>query len=498
MGRVTVALRGRRQPAPAPAPAPAPVIAAACHAPFGNLFLNAVGEVHTCCVSRGHPLGNIAEQRLPEIWHGAETAAVRQALVDDDFSLGCGVCERHIASGMPALQPGYDYLATTTMTPEYPRALEINISNSCNLQCVMCDGDYSTSIRIHRERRPPLPKVYDEQFFEDLAEFLPHLEKVSFTGGEPFLVPEYPRIWELLAACNPEVRATVTTNGTQWNDRVEHALGLLRFNVFVSLDGGTKASFERCRVGADWDVVRTNLDRFVDYTRQVGTKLTIYHCLMTQNYEDFGEVLLIGDALDVDVVVHLVEDPPHCSLELSSDPLLVGAEGVPRWAAVRESFQRQADEVLPRLGRNAAVFEAQYRRIMTGGLLTPVLGLPWSGQPGFDEARLADELGCGLEQLSQLRAVVGPDHLLAEVSPALASIAQVEADQLVGQPLETFGQALVEALGPRGSMAVTASTDDYFCQEVTYGPVRFRNIVMAVRDATGWMSEVRLYAERLA
>ena len=495
MGRVRVALRGRREPPPAP------LIEAACHAPFGNLFLNALGEVHACCVARDYPLGNIAEQRLPEIWHGAATAALRRAVVDNDYSLGCGLCERHLAAGVRTMQSGYDYLATTTMTPEYPRALEINISNSCNLQCVMCSGDYSTSIRIHRERRPPLPKVYDEQFFDDLAEFLPHLETVSFTGGEPFLVPEYPRIWEMLAACNPEVRAAVTTNGTQWNDRVEHALGLLRFNVFVSIDGGTKASFERCRVGADWDEVRANLDRFVDYTRRVGTTLTIYHCLMPQNYEDFGEVLLLGDALDVDVVVHVVGYPADCSLELSSEPLLHGAEGLRRWDAVRASFARQAEEVLPRLGRNAPAFESQYRRIMDGALLgrlPPVMGLPRLGRGGYDEERLAQELGVDVERLSELCAVVDTDHRLVEVSPALASIAGVPAEQLVGQTIGTFGEALVDALGPRESMEVTASTDDFSCQEVAYGPVRFRNIVMAVRGDGGLLREVRLYAERLS
>ena len=94
MGRVSVALRARRQPKRSE------VIEAGCHAPFGNLFLNAVGEVHACCVSRGYPLGNIAEQRLPEIWHGAAAAALRGAIVESDYSLGCGVCDRHIATGM--------------------------------------------------------------------------------------------------------------------------------------------------------------------------------------------------------------------------------------------------------------------------------------------------------------------------------------------------------------------------------------------------------------
>ena len=494
MRRVSVTLRRRREPRPAP------TIEAPCYAPFGNLFLNALGEVTACCVARDYPLGNIAEQRLPEIWNGPAAVALRHAIVNDDYSLGCGVCERHIESDMPTMRPGYDYLASTTMTPEYPRSLEINISNSCNLQCVMCSGDYSSSIRIHREGRPALPKVYGEEFFEDLAEFLPHLAHVSFTGGEPFLVPEYPRIWEMLAEVNPDVRAMFTTNGTQWNDRVEYLLSLLRFNVNLSLDGGTKESFERCRVGADWDEVRTNLDRFLAYTRRVGTELIILHCLMAQNYEDFGEVLLLGDELDVKVVVHLVEDPPDCSLERMADPVVHGTEGLRRWGAVRASFIRQAEEVLPRLGRNAAAFEAQYERIMSGVLLASdqtLMGMPWAGRHAFDEVRLAEELGQDVRERSELRAVIGPGQRVVEVSPALASLAEAPPEEFIGATLATFDQAIEAAVGTRGEPTVTAATDDYLCQEVAYGSARFRHTALAVRDATGWMHEVRLYAERL-
>lgn len=481
MGRVAVALGGLRSRGRTP------TVAAACHAPFGNLFLSTLGDVRTCCISSGYPLGNIAEERLPDIWHGARQAALRQAMVDGDFSLGCRLCDISIAGDLPGVHHTYDGLATTTMTPAYPRRLEINISNACNLQCTMCSGEYSSSIRIHREHLPALPKLYGEQFFADLAEFIPHLDEVSFTGGEPFLAPEYVRIWELLAELNPEVKVQVTTNGTQWDDRVERSLGLLRFNVNVSIDGASKETYEGIRLGADWDVVRANLDRFADYTRRSGTALMIFHCLMPQNYDEFADVLLLGDELDADVCVHTVVYPFEHSLERVVD-----------WGAVRRSFQRQADEVLPRLGRNAPAFDVQYRRVMDGGLREPeepLLGLPRMGQPDFDEADVARMLGAEGSEASPLFAAIGDDQRLLEVSPALASFVQVAPEHLVGQPLDVLDEAMCATFGERDLGDVSAGTDDFYCRDMGYGDTVLRTVTMAARDATGWRNEVRLYVE---
>ncbi len=334
-----------------PVAAPAPTAGWACQAPFGNLFLDPLGNVFTCCVASGEPLGNVGRQRLPEIWNGARLAAVREAMRRHDLSLGCQVCERRLEVGMRSVAIHYEHLAPETLVPERPRKLELNLSNACNLRCVMCNGDYSSAIRVH-EGRAPLPKVYDAQFFDDLEAFLLRVEEVQFTGGEPFLVPEYPRIWDVLADHNPDVRLYLTTNATQWNARVERALGRLRFNLNVSLDGVSAATYERVRVGADHAAVMRNLDRFIAYAREVGTRVEIYHCLMPQNHEEFGELLLLGDRLDVDVHVSRVEVPAQCSIEAMDDP-----------TPVLRTFDRLAADVRPQLTRNAPVFDEQHRRI---------------------------------------------------------------------------------------------------------------------------------------
>ncbi len=371
MARMRLPKLGRRlQPSPRtlgatpPHAAPGPVVRSACYAPFSNLFLGTLGDVYTCCDSIGYPLGNIARERLPEIWSGGRLAALRVALRADDFSLGCGYCERRITGGLRPQARFYDEVPPDSAEPPYPKRIEFNISNTCNLQCTMCDGDLSSSIRIHREHRAPLPAVYGEEFFADIETFIPHLTEVSFTGGEPFLASENHRIWDLLASLTPGIKNTITTNGTQWNRRVEAVLDSLRTYVNVSVDGYSKDVYEAVRVGADRDQVFENIDRFKAYTDRVGTEVRLFHCLMSQNYDEFGDLLLYAERRGMPVTVHVVEQPSECNLERLSDT---------EWRAVTRSLRAQAERVLPELTINAAAFREQLERVETGRL-RPILG----------------------------------------------------------------------------------------------------------------------------
>lgn len=485
-------------PASVPATPPEPAFTAPCHAPFGNLFLDPLGVVTACCVATDYPLGQIHETGLLDIWRGERADALRRAIAADDYSLGCEYCDRRVDAGLSSVQRTYDVIPLETMTPAFPRRLEINISNACNLQCVMCNGDYSSAIRLHREGRPALPRRYDDGFFDDLREVIPHLVEISFTGGEPFLVPEYFRIWEMIAELHPDLPVRLTTNGTQWNRRVEHVLSTLNVNVNVSIDGYTKETYEAVRVGADHATVFANLERFVEHGRRTGTQTRIFHCLMPQNYHDLGDLLLLADRLDVDLEVCLVIEPRECSLELMAD-----------WTDLIATFDRFAAEVLPRLSRNRRVLENELKRIAEGGLLPPVLGLPRQAAPpappvpddvadvgpGAGEGDAAAPDGASPAappEGADRRMVVGHDSYIVSISPALAELLGVADDALDDRPLEAFDEALTAAFGPRASSTADVRSTDLALIETVYGATTLRAEVRARRGPRGWLEQVEL------
>ena len=190
------------------------------------MYLDQFGDVRACCMNIDFPLGNIAREGLKEIWLGSRAEILRRSVAIGDFSHGCDWCEGAVREGRPdlAFARWFDRFAGDVGPVGWPRRIEFSVSNTCNLQCVMCNGDWSSSIRAQREGRAPLPAVYDDRFFADLDAFLPHLEQVKFLGGEPFLASETLRVMDRLVALGLSPQCHITTNGTHWTPRVERIL----------------------------------------------------------------------------------------------------------------------------------------------------------------------------------------------------------------------------------------------------------------------------------
>lgn len=326
-----------------------------CRAPFTSMRLHPDGQVLTCCVNDAVPLGSVADGSLREVWDGQVTASLRGAMERADFSLGCQPCGdlRGLGLRNVSLAQDYDWLQPTEDL-RWPRHIEFALSNTCNLQCVQCTGELSSAIRAQREHRPPLPAMYDEPFFEELRDFLPHLQSSSFIGGEPFLAREARRVWDLMIELDARPGSVwVTTNGTVWNDRVERYLRELQMGVSMSIDGVEPATIASIRVGADPEALIANRDRFLGTIRSYGGEMKLNYCVMPQNWREFVPFLLQADALDVDVYAARVHEPATHSL------FALPHEQLAEVVAVMESQSGAAD----RLGRNRGVWEDMVRQL---------------------------------------------------------------------------------------------------------------------------------------
>jgi MoaA/NifB/PqqE/SkfB family radical SAM enzyme len=287
----------------------------ACYAPFSSLYLDQFGAVRACCQNSEHPLGHVARSSLREIWEGAAAEALRAALRAGDMTRGCGFCKwQTTETGRAPFARNFDGHAVRSATPEWPSQLEFALTNACNLQCVMCDGDFSSAIRAHREHRAPLPRAYDDRFFAEVEEFLPHLQSAKFVGGEPFIGPESLRMMGLIEEVAPSVAVTVTTNATIRNRRVEELMERLRMDLVVSLDGASPGVYESIRVGASFTEVLANIDRFREVVEPRGGRVVLTHCLMTGNWHEFDDFLRLAERRSLGVFVNTVSFPVEHSL----------------------------------------------------------------------------------------------------------------------------------------------------------------------------------------
>jgi MoaA/NifB/PqqE/SkfB family radical SAM enzyme len=325
-----------------------------CYAPYTSLYFDTKGDVRVCCHNWSHVVGSVATSSIGEIWKGAKLAQIRGAVSEYDFSQGCSYCEWQIGSRnfVNLAIAKWDKLPVGSSEPEWPLQMEFSISNTCNLECVMCNGMASSAIRAHREKLPPLANPYSDGFFDELRLFLPHLKAAKFLGGEPFLQEQCYRIWEMLIEDGVQLSCHVTTNGTIFNARVERVLDRLPVGISISLDGFTKETIEAVRVNARYEVLLANVARFQQYARARRTSFGLTFCLMRQNWRELGEFCLYADDLGCDVFVNSVRRPPE--LSVFTLPLADLKQIV-------DTMEEQAPVLLSRLQRNRQVWAGQLR-----------------------------------------------------------------------------------------------------------------------------------------
>lgn len=442
----------------------------ACLAPHVALRFSPNGAVHACCVNDGFPLGRVGEQSLPAIWQGRPVARLRDALDRGDHSLGCRAGGVQHAAGQRrhTHAVAFDRFPRPARPLPWPKRVEFALSNACNLECVMCNGDLSSSIRAHVEGRPPLPRAYGDAFFEELAPLLAHVEVAVFIGGEPFLSPECRRVWDLLleAGLAPEVH--VTTNGTIWNDRVEHYLRALRMNVAMSIDGVSAAVNESIRVGSRHAEVLANRDRILEVTRSYGGGFGLNFCLLRRNWHELDAFLQEADRLDVDVHVIPVHYPRAESL----------------FAAPADELRRVVDALDAAtvvLGRNAGVRSAmvaslrdRLERLERGTTVTITTAI---------EAEALDALRSQLTTWAGQEPVVvhAPRGVIADVEvPPWAGPLGLEGFE--GRPLDSLDEELAPRLGPRVNLEIEGGDAGYYTVQYDHdqptGAVTFRSVVI--------------------
>lgn len=284
----------------------------ACYNPFVNLYFNSRGQGVVCCRNQDTVLGTYPLNTINEIWFGPVAEKLREHMVNNDLSMGCGYCEHQFNTsrfyGLPSMHA--DFYSSTKKS--YPKIIELELSNTCNLQCVMCSGIVSSSIRKCRENLPPLENPYDDNFVYQLEEYLPHAKEIKFYGGEPFLIDTYYKIWDKLLVLNSSAKLHVVTNGTVLNDKVRNYLNKLNFTITVSFDAMSKELFESIRVGADFDKVRANI---LEYNEILGGKgLSLSVTPMKSNCREVPAIIDFCNSLNATVNMSFVENPAHMAL----------------------------------------------------------------------------------------------------------------------------------------------------------------------------------------
>jgi radical SAM protein with 4Fe4S-binding SPASM domain len=179
---------------------------------------------------------------------------------------------------------------TSSLRPELPREIQVEVTGACNLACKMCLVRY----------RPKLGKTAGAMClhtFRKIVDELPHLERVTLQGlGEPLLAPDIFRMIEYAATRG--VRVGFNTNGTLLTrPRAERLVATGLDWLHVSLDGASAATYNSIRDGSDFELVRRNVRGLVDVMHRVRAErpeLSLVFVAMRRNVDELPALVRLA------------------------------------------------------------------------------------------------------------------------------------------------------------------------------------------------------------
>ena len=277
-----------------------------CMAPVTTMNFDITGRINACCYNRPYAFGKYPEQRLHDIWFGKARTKLLDEINKYNFDLGCTLCRHQICiQNQHALIKQFDKRDLTNYIG-YPSALEFECDNTCNYECIMCGGKWSSSIRRNREQLPAIKMPYDDDFVKQLDEFIPHLTYVSCCGGEPFVSSLYFKIWNRIAKLNKGCCVCVTSNCSIYNDKVEDILNRLPYmTVTASIDSFNKKTYEFIRKNGNYDNVMKNIHTLLARKRLVW----INFCPMKYNIYEVPQVMEFCELNNVDITFIPIHEP---------------------------------------------------------------------------------------------------------------------------------------------------------------------------------------------
>lgn len=286
-----------------------------CKAPFSNLYFSRNGNIVCCCFNRDVVLGRYPENTLKELWNGIPSKTFRQKLNNNILPRGCDICIRELSNKnyQGVIARHFDFLRPQG---KYPVMMEFELDNTCNLECKMCEGTLSSSIRRNRESESEIISPYQAGFVDYIKPFLLKARLLRFSGGEPFLIPVYYKIWDLTLKENRKCMFFVQTNGTIINEKIKDFLATGRFELGISLDSLIPECFEHIRKNARFSDVMHNIETFISLLpyHKKHPSLVISTTVIRDNWSEIPQITEFANARKSHIVFNTVWAPEDCAV----------------------------------------------------------------------------------------------------------------------------------------------------------------------------------------
>lgn len=181
-----------------------------------------------------------------------------------------------------------------TILESYPRRLVFELTNACNLNCIMC-GRNAADFKL---------TSFDMDIFRSFEPMMDTIEEVTLMGwGEPTIHPDFNEMLEIID--RHSARKYFCTNGMNLK-KIKESIFKYNVDVFaVSVDGANSETNSRIRRGSDLEIITSDLKNIVAEKKARGLKypwINFVFCAMKSNIRELPDLVRLAAEIGIEEV----------------------------------------------------------------------------------------------------------------------------------------------------------------------------------------------------
>lgn len=303
-----------------------------CPRPFDTVLIDRQGSCYACECQAWLPqsIGNLQIVPLEQILEGDMRTHLQSSIDDGSYRY----CNQERCS---YLKRGFEWQDNRELQ------LRLAIDDSCNLRCPSCrkqlifkksGAEYDLGVRLA------------DKINHWLSTRTSPVQVHIGSDGDPFASHVYRHFMEHTPS-NPNINYSLLTNGLmfkEFHETIPQVMCNLT-NLGVSMDGATKQTYEKLRLGGKWDKITDNLKTIADLKSTHKFQLAMHFVIQRENFHEMEMFIELAAKYKADrVYLNKIEDWqvmdnwPDQDIFNQHHPL-------------HEQFKREFDKVKPMLRR---------------------------------------------------------------------------------------------------------------------------------------------------
>ena len=263
-----------------------------CPRPFDTILVDKMGSCYACECQSWLPqsIGNLQIKPLAEII-GSEMHKHMQSSITDGTYRYCNENQcAYIRSNDP------DNFKVNIG----PMHLRLAIDDSCNLRCPSC----RKGLIFHKEGSAyKLGIKLADKINEWLYDYKDPVQVHIGSDGDPFASHVYRYFMEQTPE-RDNIKYSILTNALMFKEfhkKVPYVINNLQ-ELGVSIDGASKETYEKLRLGGKWDKINENLECISKLKEKHNFRFILHFVVQKDNYHEMEDIIQLGKQYNADRV----------------------------------------------------------------------------------------------------------------------------------------------------------------------------------------------------